>query len=128
MKILLDTHTFIWLFEGNSSLSSSARLLIEEPTNDLVLSIASFWEMAIKFSTGKLVFGKPYSEFIQEQIENYDFEVLSITLEHLSILSQLPFHHRDPFDRLLIVQSITESIPIVGRDTIFDQYGVDRFW
>jgi PIN domain nuclease of toxin-antitoxin system len=128
LKILLDTHTFIWLFEGNSSLSQTARLLIEEPANDLVLSIASLWEMAIKVSTGKLIFRKPYSEFIQEQIDNYDFEVLSVTLEHLKLLSELPFHHRDPFDRLLVVQSIAESILIVSRDTVFDQYGVIRHW
>ena len=128
MRILLDTHTFIWLCEGNSNLSQPARLLIEDPTNDLVLSVASLWEMAIKSSTGKLAFGKPYSEFMREQIDTYDFQILGIALEHLSHLSVLPFYHRDPFDRLLIVQSIAESLPIIGCDQVFDQYSVDRRW
>lgn len=128
MNFLLDTHSFIWFIEDNPSLSAQARIIIEEPSNDLLLSIASVWEMAIKVSLGKLQIRQSFDRFIPDQLMLNNINLLDITISHTLHVATLPFHHRDPFDRLLIAQSLIEGIPLISIDTLFDTYGVSRLW
>src|SRR5437868_10887579 len=122
MNLLLDTHTMLWFFWDDSLLSSSARSLIEDPANRKLVSIATCWEIAIKVSTGKLTLGEPSSTYLQREITRNLFELLPITLEHVTEVETLPYHHRDPFDRLLIAQAILEKVPIVSIDAAIDPY------
>src|SRR5258706_16359098 len=127
MKLLLDTHTFLWFIEDNPKLSAEAKRLLESEA-DLLLSVAGIWEMAIKISIGKLSLPSPFDEFVSEQLFKNTIELFPIRLAHLGLLCRLPFHHRDPFDRLLIAQAITEQYPIVSIDDKFDAYSVKRLW
>ena len=128
MRLLLDTHTFIWYVTNNSKLSSTAQKLINEGSNEVLLSVASIWEMAIKHSIGKLTFELPFMTFIELQMQQNSMELLNIKIEHLDVVANLPLHHRDPFDRLIISQVMVEQIPIVGIDRAFDSYSVRRLW
>jgi PIN domain nuclease of toxin-antitoxin system len=128
MSYLLDTHTFLWFINDDGALSSSARTLIEDPANTLYLSMASIWEMAIKVSLGKLEIPSPFTDFIENQMRENTIILLDIKTAHTGFVAALPFHHRDPFDRLMIAQSIYESLPIIGSDPLFDNYGVTRLW
>jgi PIN domain nuclease of toxin-antitoxin system len=128
MRLLLDTHTLLWFLSDDAQLSDPARKLIEDGANEILLSIASLWEMAIKISLGKLTIGGPFDIFIPEQLALNSIGLLGITLAHTAAVSTLPFHHRDPFDRLLIAQSLVDAVPIVSRDGILDAYGVVRMW
>ncbi len=128
MKFLLDTHSFLWFIEDNPRLSSTGRALMEAADNQLFLSAASVWEMAIKISLSKLRLSQPFEVFIPEQLSRNRIELLDITVQHAAVVSGLPFHHRDPFDRLLIAQALTESLPIIGNDGAFDAYAVTRLW
>ncbi|MGL4500147.1 MAG: type II toxin-antitoxin system VapC family toxin [Planktothrix sp.] len=128
MRLLLDTHTLLWFFMGNPKLSDKARLLIEDNQNQKLISVASVWEMAIKQSQNKLTLENLAADYITDKIQWADFDLLSINLRHLRLLSTLPFHHRDPFDRLLIAQAIQENIPILSKDIAFDAYPVQRSW
>ena len=131
MKVIIDTHTFLWFIEGDSRLSATAKQIITEEENTVFLSIASIWEIAIKVSLGKLTTPPTSLPFVR-QIDNILWEnsisLLPITLEHLDKITKLPFHHRDPFDRLLIAQSIVEDLPLVSVDQIVDAYGANRIW
>jgi PIN domain nuclease of toxin-antitoxin system len=126
MNCLLDTHTFLWFINDDPSLSSTAKALIEDPENSIYLSAASVWEMAIKVSLGKLEIPSPFTGFIDEQLHENSITLLEIKTMHMGIVVTLPFHHRDPFDRLIIAQSQSEGFPIIGRDAIFDDYGIKR--
>ena len=128
MRYLLDTHSLIWFIEGDAKLSVRARQLIDDEANELFVSVASLWEMAIKFSIGKLNLGRPFAELFPEQLVDNSIEMLGVTVDHLWAVCELPFHHRDPFDRLLIAQAVVERLPIVSADVIFDRYGVRREW
>lgn len=128
MTIILDTHTFLWFIAGDKKLSTQARSLIEDPNNRVLLSIVSVWEIVVKASTGKLPLSRSFVDLIGQDVDGNGIEVLPTTLAHLETLSRLPLLHRDPFDRLLIAQSISEGIPIVGTDIAFDQYSVTRLW
>lgn len=128
MKLLLDTHSFLWFIDGNSRLSATARQLIEDPSNERLVSIASLWEMAIKVSIGRLTFAQPFATLMRDQLQRNSMQVLDITLEHTAQVASLPFHHRDPFDRMLIVQALVETLPIISVDSAFDAYGVTRLW
>jgi PIN domain nuclease of toxin-antitoxin system len=128
VTIILDTHTFLWFIAGDKKLSAQARSLIEDPNNRVLLSIVSLWEIVVKASTGKLSLSRSFADLIREDVDGNGIEVLPTTLAHLETLSTLPLLHRDPFDRLLIAQSISEGIPIVGTDMAFDQYSVSRLW
>lgn len=127
MRILLDTHTLIWFFAGDSKISSVARILIEDEDNNKLVSIASIWEMAIKESRGHLNLSLPFQDYI-ETLSLEDFNVLNINLDHLNAIVAMPFHHKDPFDRLLIAQSMVEGIPILSKDSAFDAYSINRIW
>lgn len=128
MRLLLDTHTFIWFVTDNPKLSDTARGLINYGNNEILLSIASIWEMAIKQSTGKLSFGLPFRVFIEQQVSFNRIDILNINLDHIEVVVTLPFHHRDPFDRLIIAQAMVEQIPILSADSVFDAYSVQRWW
>ncbi|MEG4006806.1 type II toxin-antitoxin system VapC family toxin [Microcoleus sp. Pol11C1] len=127
MRILLDTHTLIWFFAGDSQLSVTARILIEDEDNKLV-SIPSIWEMAIKESKRLLNLSVPFQEYIGQKLSLEDFNLLKINLDHLNAIVTMPFHHKDPFDRLLIAQSMVEGIPILSKDSAFDAYSINRLW
>jgi PIN domain nuclease of toxin-antitoxin system len=128
MRLLLDTHTFLWFILDDPALSSRAHDLIEDPENQRLASVASFWEMAIKASLGKLEIAEPFEEFVQSQLQINDINLLAITIAHIGRVRMLPFHHRDPFDRLLIAQCLVEQVPIVSVDPRFDDYGIQRLW
>ena len=128
MKYLLDTHTLLWFLKGDKKLSAKARGLIDNPRNAKFLSIASLWEIAIKVSLKKLVLDKSFERLFPEQLHFNRIEILDITIDNLTKLTTLPFHHRDPFDRLIIAQGLVEELPIIGADTAFDAYGITREW
>ena len=128
MRLLLDTHTFLWFIEGNDSLSDAARAAIENFANQKLLSIASLWEIAIKVSIGKLEVEMPMTELVEEQVFGNAFGILSILPKHLNELSELPFHHKDPFDRLIIAQGLAEKMSIITIDKAFKDYSVRIVW
>ena len=129
MRILLDTHTFLWLVEGDSDqLSERVQKFLQDEETIAILSIASLWELAIKSSIGKLTLSLPFAEYVQRYILDAEAEILPMLPAHTVAVSHLPFHHRDPFDRILIAQSLAENIPIISRDAVFDDYSVQRIW
>jgi PIN domain nuclease of toxin-antitoxin system len=129
MDLLIDTHTFLWFVWNDPKLSTAARALIVDPNNRKLISVASHWEVAIKVSIGKLDLGEAYRSFMHREITRNHFEILPVSLDHSAAVSVLPFHHRDPFDRMLVAQTNVENIPIVSADVIFDAYaGVTRLW
>ena len=133
-RLLLDTHTFLWFIEDNPALSTRAKTVMEDDRNDLLVSVASLWEMAIKVSTGKLNINdatgqaQPLDPFIADQLRHNRINLLPITLEHVIRVSQLPYRYRDPFDRMLAAQSLVEGMPLLSVDAIMDGYGVTRLW
>jgi PIN domain nuclease of toxin-antitoxin system len=128
VKLLLDTHAFLWFIAGSERLSATARQVIEDSANQPFLSAASLWEMAIKLSLGRLQLGRPFEDLIPEQMELNGIQLLGIELEHVTPVTTLPFHHRDPFDRLLLAQAMVEQMPIVSADQALDAYLVERLW
>ncbi|MEH2120854.1 type II toxin-antitoxin system VapC family toxin [Nostoc sp.] len=126
MRQLLDTHTFIWFVMGDPRISVTLRSQIEN--NENLLSIASVWEMAIKHSIGKLNFGLAFDEFIEQQIISNGIELLPIAIDHITVVTTRPLHHRDPFDRILIAPALAENILILSADKIFDLYPIRRVW
>ena len=130
MRLLLDTHSMYWYIEDDPQLSGRARTLIQDASNEILVSPASYWEIAIKISIGKWRLNRPYEEFIDIGLNQYGFQVLPILPTHTARLIGLPFPqgHRDPFDRLLIAQVLVEQIPIVSADSPLDAYGVTRLW
>ncbi|MFN4871353.1 MAG: type II toxin-antitoxin system VapC family toxin [Pseudanabaena sp.] len=128
MKLLLDTHAFLWFIEGNQNLSLTAQNAIESPTNQRYLSIASLWEIAIKVSIGKLEIGMTLTELVNREVYGNAINLLEIQSQHLDTLATLPFHHKDPFDRLILAQGLTEKIPIITKDSVFANYPVTLIW
>lgn len=124
MNLLLDTHIFLWFVNDNPRLSDRLNSLIEDENNSIYLSLASLWEMSIKYNLGKLTFDSSYEEFVETEINQSNINLLEIKLEHFYINATLPLHHRDPFDRLIIAQSIAENISIVTVDSAFEKYSV----
>ena len=127
MNLLLDTHAMLWFVAGDERLSPVARNAIESPDAENYVSIASWWEIAIKCSLGKLRIDTPLEDFMDECIDE-GFRVLSIETQHLPALSVLPFHHRDPFDRLIICQAMEEDMAVCTGDTHFADYDVELVW
>ena len=124
MKLLLDTHIFIWWADQPEKLSPAALSALEDEANELLLSVASVWEMQIKIQLGKLKLNLPLKEIVKNQQETNDLTVSPVALTHVLALDALPFHHKDPFDRLLIAQSIAEGLTIVTVDSQFSAYSV----
>jgi PIN domain nuclease of toxin-antitoxin system len=128
MSYLLDTHTLIWFINGDEKLPLNVRNLIQQESQGMIfVSAASFWEMAIKVSLGKLELTLPFSQTLTKVKEN-GFVVLDIYFKHTLHLSQLPFHHRDPFDRTLIAQALSENLTIITKEKLFEEYGIKRLW
>lgn len=127
MRLLIDTQVFIWFVEDDAKLPKNIKQRIEHKDSTIILSIASLWEMTIKISLGKLQLSADIETMIAN-LYNNGFEVLPIAPNHLITLSTLDFHHRDPFDRLIIAQGLSEDISIVSSDAIFDKYNVKRMW
>jgi len=128
MDLLLDTHAFLWWVGGAGQLSATARRAIASPRNPCSLSLASCWEMAIKVSLRKLRLGGSVDRFVPEQLAANGFRLLEIDFADVARVATLPFHHRDPFDRLLVVQASRRGLAVVSRDRTFEKYGVERIW
>lgn len=124
MKLLLDTHTFLWLVEGHASLSSAAQAALADGGNELYLSVASVWELAIKVGNGKLILNNPLQAFVNHWTATYQITLLPIDAPHAIGVASLPLHHRDPFDRLLIAQALIEGMVLVSADVHFASYSV----
>ena len=125
---LLDTHAFLWLATDDKRLSRAARALVLDPAIELFLSAGSVWEMAIKKSLGRIELAVPLSRLVEEQLQHLRTSLLEIRCEHALLVETLPFHHRDPFDRLLVAQAIEENLPLLSADSQLDAYPVDRVW
>ena len=128
MKLLLDTHTFLWFINGDPRLSQRAQEWIEDPEHERYLSIASLWEITIKVSLGKLRLPSSITQLIDEHVLGNAIRILPIRPQHLGRLASLPFHHRDPFDRLLIAQGREEEMHLLTRDPEFKAYDVLLEW
>jgi PIN domain nuclease of toxin-antitoxin system len=127
MKLLLDTHALLW-FLNNSEFTPTARAAIESPDNAVYVSVANLWEIAIKCSLGKLTLSAEFDQVFPAQLELNNFQCIQITHADLHQLCRLPFHHRDPFDRLLIAQALSNGLTLVTRDPHFAAYGVPILW
>ncbi|WP_020600805.1 type II toxin-antitoxin system VapC family toxin [Spirosoma panaciterrae] len=127
MRLLLDTHTLLWFYGGDESLSDNLRRLISDPNNLCYISVASLWEITIKIGIGKLDIDSPITELFSF-LERNQIWVIPIELGHLLQLQQLPFHHKDPFDRLILAQALSENLPIATRDSVFNKYGLTIIW
>ncbi len=128
MRLLLDTHTFIWWFEGGRRLPSRARRAIGDEENDVLISAASAWEIATKHRIGKLAGVEALASDIAGAIANQDFEGLPITVGDAVRAGALPGPHRDPFDRMLIAQALVRDLVLISSESLFDRYGVRRLW
>jgi PIN domain nuclease of toxin-antitoxin system len=128
MRLLFDTHSFMWWESEPNKLSRKAADALRDPANQLVLSVASVWEMQIKLQLGKLQSRLPLPQLIENQRRNNRLKVLPVTLAHVLALQDLPFHHKDPFDRLLIAQANVEGAVLLSHDPMFAQYPVHLLW
>jgi len=128
MKYLLDTHAFLWAAFAPRKLPKSVIAAIEQPESDLFLSMASLWEITILQSLGRIELKTSIREVASLAESELGARLLPIEPDHLDLLGSLPFHHRDPFDRLLAAQSLTLQMPVIGKDESFDLYGVRRIW
>jgi PIN domain nuclease of toxin-antitoxin system len=128
MRFLLDSHAFLWFITNDARLGKRALDAIANIKNEVLISAASLWEIAIKSSLGKLKLDKPFRELIPRELVVNEIGLLPIAPKHLSALTDLPFHHRDPFDRLIIAQAIVERIPLLSDDGEFDKYPVQLIW
>ena len=127
MQLLLDTHTLLWFYSGDDALSDNLKKIIRTPTNTCYISIASLWEITIKISLGKLEINTPMAELFSF-LDRNQFLVIPIELNHLLQLQRLQQHHRDPFDRLIIAQALSENLPVATKDSFFSQYGLTILW
>ena len=128
MKLLLDTHAFLWWVEGAPALGRRARAEISNPDNEVFVSLATCWELAIKLSLGKLRLTHSLDRFIPEQLTRNGFVLLSVEFPHVARVAELPFHHRDPFDRVLVAQALQDELAIVSSDRVLRKYGVTVVW
>jgi PIN domain nuclease of toxin-antitoxin system len=127
-RLLLDTHVFLWWVDDAPELSATARQAIADISNKCYFSVACCWEVAIKSSLGKLSLSKPVERFVSEQLAANGFTLMNIDVRHAAKVEKMPFHHRDPFDRLLIAQALTEKLTIISADRVFFDYGVKVLW
>lgn len=128
MKLLLDTHSFLWFITGDQQLTARAQSHIEDPAHQSYVSAASLWEIAIKVGLGKLTLTEPFATLIPRELEANAMTLLPVRVEHLARLIELPFRHRDPFDRLLAAQALVDDFTVVSKDGVLDAYGVRRVW
>lgn len=128
MRLLLNTHAFLWWLAGSRRLSANARAAIEDDANDVLVSAATAWEIATKHRLGKLPQAGLVARDVPGAVANQGFEELAITVNDAQRAGQLPGPHRDPFDRMLIAQAVVHGLALVSVETVFDSYGVNRLW
>ena len=128
MKLLLDTHALLWFSSNDPRLGTRAAALISDGNNERLLSVASLWEVAIKVSIGRLRLDIPLEQLCGPELTRHMTQLLPISPAHVVEVSKLPFHHRDPFDRMLAAQALTDGLTVVSNDQILDRYGVTRIW
>jgi PIN domain nuclease of toxin-antitoxin system len=128
VKLLVDSHTLIWAADDPAKLTALAQALLQDPSHDRLVSAASLWEIAIKFSLGRLPLSLPYRLWMDKAIADLGLILLPITLDHAERQASLPWHHRDPFDRLIVAQTQFEGLPVVSADAKLDIYGITRIW
>jgi PIN domain nuclease of toxin-antitoxin system len=128
VKLLLDTHVFLWAITDDPQLSEKARHLFTCHENELFLSVAGVWEILVKVQIGKLPLPKPAGDYVQKQLARNAVQVLPIRVRHVLRLEQLPLHHRDPFDRVLIAQALEEELPILTADPLMKRYSATLVW
>ena len=128
MRLIIDTQVLIWWTNDVSNISPRVQNIIFDLDNEIWLSLASIWEMQIKISLGKLELPRSLPDIIATQMEENQIKILPIELSHIYGLDRLPLYHRDPFDRLIIAQSLAEKMPIASIDKAFDAYSVERIW
>ncbi len=128
MRLLLDTHTLFWSVEDPAKVSAAAMAAMQPLGNDVLLSAATVWELAIKVGLGKITLSLPYRQWMEKVVTDLKLNILPVTIEYAERQSTLPPHHKDPFDRLMIAQALVEGIPIVSADVAFDAYGITRIW
>ncbi len=128
MRALLDTHAFLWWVTDDARLSGAARELIADGQNEIHVSAASGWEIAIKSRLGRLAVPDDFARFMTDQIEHNGFRVLAVELGHALRVQSLADHHRDPFDRMLIAQAQALDVALISNETVFDGYGIRRLW
>jgi len=128
LRLLLDTHTLIWNYQTDQRMSATAIAMIQDQSNEILVSPASYWEIAIKLGTGKYIFAEPFGDFIEHAIIDNGFTILPVEPRHTEQLIGMKPYHKDPFDRLLIAQSMAEGVSILSADAAFDQYPIRRIW
>lgn len=128
MRLLLDSHTLIWAVDAPSRLTTSAATALQDPANQLLLSAATVWEIAIKVGLAKLSLTLPHRQWMNQAIADLGLSLLPVTVEYADVQAGLPDHHRDPFDRLIIAQALAEAVAVVSADPALDAYSVARVW
>ena len=128
MRLLVDSHALIWYVDQDHLLSPASHAALTDPSNDLLLSAGSIWEIGIKVGLGKLVLSQSYKLWMTQAMNDLGITVLPITVEHADVQAGLPRHHSDPFDRLLVAQALVEQVSIVSGDASLDAYGITRLW
>jgi PIN domain nuclease of toxin-antitoxin system len=128
MQVLLDTQAFLWWVFADGRLSRRVSKVMANEDNDCLLCMASVWELAIKAGGGKIKLNEPIAQFIPSELRANGFSLLDIRLAHVFVIEQLPQHHRDPFDRLIVAQAIVEDLPVVSVDSALDSYEIERIW
>lgn len=128
MKLLIDSHALIWAADDPARIGQQAECALRDPANELWLSAATIWEVAIKVGLTKLVLTLPFREWMNRAIADLGLQIVPLTVEHAAVQSALPWHHRDPFDRALVAQAIVEHLTVVSCDTSFDAYNTARIW
>lgn len=128
MEYLLDTHALLWIVTDDNQLSTKAKKLFLDEKNEIFISTASLWEIAIKVSLNRLKLGQSLTDFYYKHVIGNKIQLLDIKVEHLAVLEALEFYHRDPFDRLIICQAMVEEIPVLSSDKIFSKYPIKRVW
>jgi PIN domain nuclease of toxin-antitoxin system len=128
MRLLIDAHALIWYVDQDHLVSTKAHAAITDPSNDLLLSAGTIWEIAIKVGLKKLALSDPYRPWMEKAMADLNVSLLAITVAHADAQASLPSHHRDPFDRLLVAQVQVEGLTLVSADVVFDAYGLTRLW
>jgi PIN domain nuclease of toxin-antitoxin system len=128
VRVLLDSHTLIWAVDDPAKLGPTATTTLQNPANELVVSAATVWEIAIKIGVGKFTLSGPYRMWMNQALADLGATLMPIRIDYADVQAGLPEHHRDPFDRLLVAQALVEAIPIVSVDTALDPYGVHGLW
>jgi PIN domain nuclease of toxin-antitoxin system len=128
MRVLIDSHALIWYVDQDKLLSIASHAAISDPANDLLLSAGSIWEIGIKIGLGKLLLTQPFKVWMNQAISDLHVTVLPLTVEYVDVQSNLPKHHGDPFDRLIVAQAIVEQVSIISADVNLDAYGISRIW